>query len=151
MGTVNAGLFTSTTDEWPTPAELFDALDKEFAFDLDPCASPGNAKCARYFTADDDGLAQAWTGNVFMNPPCAMTDGRVPHRTHRHVLLARLRDARQSGSFGGGCTSPTTATLSGSRPVQPPRTTPPFRRRSLCSSPRLVAIDRAGRLLGGAR
>ena len=32
-------------------------------------ASHENAKCARYFTRDDDGLRQEWIGRVFMNPP----------------------------------------------------------------------------------
>ena len=30
MGAPNTGLFTSTTDEWPTPPRLFAALDAEF-------------------------------------------------------------------------------------------------------------------------
>jgi site-specific DNA-methyltransferase (adenine-specific) len=69
MGTVNAGMFTSTTDDWPTPADLFEALDREFRFTLDPCASPANAKCENFYTVDDNGLDQEWEGSVFMNPP----------------------------------------------------------------------------------
>lgn len=69
MGTVNAGLFTSTTDEWPTPQDLFDTLHAEFNFTLDPCADASNAKCTKFYTREDDGLAQDWSGSVFMNPP----------------------------------------------------------------------------------
>ena len=62
--------FSSATDEWETPRPLFDELDRIFGgFTLDPCATPQNAKCARFFTREVDGLAQAWTGKVFMNPP----------------------------------------------------------------------------------
>lgn len=35
---MNNGLFTSNTDEWETPQELFQKLDAEFHFNLDPCA-----------------------------------------------------------------------------------------------------------------
>lgn len=63
-------LFSSATDEWATPQDFFDALNAEFGFTLDPCATHENAKCARYFTVEDDGLAQDWSGHtVFMNPP----------------------------------------------------------------------------------
>ena len=63
-------LFSSNSDEWATPQELFDQLDKEFHFTLDPCAAPDNTKCARYFTVDEDGLQQEWGGEtVFCNPP----------------------------------------------------------------------------------
>jgi len=56
--------------EWGTPQEFFDELNREFDFTLDPCASHENAKCERYFTKDEDGLAQSWAGErVFMNPP----------------------------------------------------------------------------------
>ena len=61
--------FSSKTDLWATPPHVFDALDAEFSFELDVCASDENAKCARYFTVADDGLAQQWTGVVWMNPP----------------------------------------------------------------------------------
>ena len=70
MGEVNQGMMTSNTYEWGTPQWLFDQLAEEFGgFDLDPCATDLNAKCERYFALADDGLAQKWTGKVYMNPP----------------------------------------------------------------------------------
>jgi site-specific DNA-methyltransferase (adenine-specific) len=58
------------SSEWETPQDLFARLDAEFHFTLDPCATAENAKCARYFTREMDGLAQSWDGEVvFMNPP----------------------------------------------------------------------------------
>ena len=48
----------------------------EFGFELDVCASDGNAKRERYFTAADDGLAQEWRGVCWMNPPYGRTIGR---------------------------------------------------------------------------
>lgn len=61
--------FRSDTNEWPTPRALFDVLNAEFNFTLDVCATPANAKCARFYTKADDGLAQDWTGVCWMNPP----------------------------------------------------------------------------------
>lgn len=67
---INEGLFTSNTNEWATPLAFFDALDKEFHFDLDPCATDENHKCPHYFTREQNGLAQDWGGaRVFCNPP----------------------------------------------------------------------------------
>lgn len=71
-----AGLMSSQTDEWATPQGLFDELHREFHFTLDPCASPENAKCRQFFTKDEDGLNQTWTGRVFMNPPYGRGIGR---------------------------------------------------------------------------
>jgi phage N-6-adenine-methyltransferase len=62
-------MFTSDADDWTTPDEFFAALDAEFAFTLDPCAYAHTAKCKRFYTREDDGLRQEWTGRVFMNPP----------------------------------------------------------------------------------
>lgn len=67
--------FSSATDLWATPQDFFDKLNAEFNFDLDVCATPENAKCARYFTEDDDGLAQEWKGVCWMNPPYGRTIG----------------------------------------------------------------------------
>ena len=65
-----SALRSSASDEWATPQDTFDALNREFGpFNLDVCASASNAKCARFYTAAHDGLAQRWEGRVFMNPP----------------------------------------------------------------------------------
>lgn len=67
---INKGLFTSNTDLWSTPQNLFDDLNKEFHFTLDPCSTHYNAKCEKYYTKEDDGLSQNWSNDVvFMNPP----------------------------------------------------------------------------------
>lgn len=63
-------MFSSQTDLWETPQALFDGLNQEFEFNLDVCALPENAKCERFFTPEEDGLAQDWNGAiVWCNPP----------------------------------------------------------------------------------
>lgn len=58
------------TVEWETPQELFDKLDAEFSFTLDPAATDENAKCEKHYTIETDGLEQNWAGErVFLNPP----------------------------------------------------------------------------------
>ncbi len=60
----------SRTCEWGTPPRFFGEVDREFGpFDLDVCATPENAKTSRFFTKEDDGLAQLWVGKCWMNPP----------------------------------------------------------------------------------
>ena len=82
--------FSSETCEWSTPQWLFDALDREFGFALDPCATAENAKCSKYFTAADDGLKQSWDYQVvFMNPPY----GRVIGAWMRKAWESSLRGA----------------------------------------------------------
>ncbi len=67
---MNSVLFSSASDVWATPQDLFDELNKEFGFNLDPCALPDNAKCEKYFTPEINGLSQCWGGYVvFCNPP----------------------------------------------------------------------------------
>lgn len=63
-------LFSSRKTDWSTPQGLFDELNEEFSFTLDPCADMHNAKCKKYFTQEQDGLKQDWSGEiVFCNPP----------------------------------------------------------------------------------
>ena len=62
-------MFSSATELWETPQDFFDKLDAEFNFTLDACALPENAKCAAYYTPEQDGLAQPWAGCVWCNPP----------------------------------------------------------------------------------
>jgi len=62
--------FSSARDDWSTPQNFFDALNEEFHFTLDVCASAANAKCSDYFTKAVDGLRQEWGGGrCWMNPP----------------------------------------------------------------------------------
>ena len=67
---VSQVLFSSESEEWATPQSLFNELDAEFHFNLDPCADESNHKCEKYFTKEIDGLLQDWQGyRVFCNPP----------------------------------------------------------------------------------
>ncbi len=59
-----------STDDWYTPPALFEQMQVEF--DIDVCSPPGGVPwipAKRYFTENDDGLAQEWTGFVWCNPP----------------------------------------------------------------------------------
>lgn len=63
-------MFSSKTDQWATPQHIFDTLNNEFDFTLDPCADENNHKCDKYFTKNENGLLQDWGGDrVFCNPP----------------------------------------------------------------------------------
>lgn len=92
-------LYSSRSVQWPTPLEFFRSLDDEFHFDLDPCATPLNAKSARYFTKDQDGLSQDWaTHTVFCNPPYGRSTIRWAQKCYEAslngatvVLLAHAR------------------------------------------------------------
>lgn len=66
----NKLMFSSNSDEWSTPEDFYEKLNKEFNFTLDPCATSENHKTTKYFTKEQDGLIQNWQGNiVFCNPP----------------------------------------------------------------------------------
>jgi site-specific DNA-methyltransferase (adenine-specific) len=80
--------FSSATDEWATPDEIFAALAREFDFTLDPCATPENARCGRFFTRAVDGLSQSWSGEtVFMNPPYGRKIGEWMRKAYESAAL----------------------------------------------------------------
>lgn len=62
--------FSSKSNEWYTPPEIFDYLNKKYNFTLDPCATDENHKCSKYYTISDNGLSKSWENEVvFCNPP----------------------------------------------------------------------------------
>lgn len=62
-------MFSSKSEMWETPQDLFDELDKEFHFIVDVCAIPENAKCNKFYTPEDDGLSKDWDETSWCNPP----------------------------------------------------------------------------------
>lgn len=86
---ITSGLMSSNTNEWATPQNLFDKLNATFHFTLDPCATPENAKCAKYYTKEQDGLKQDWGGEViWCNPPYGREIGKWIEKCAEHKGVA---------------------------------------------------------------
>src|ERR1035437_6832229 len=116
--------FSSKSNEWSTPQDLFDKLNAEFNFTLDPCCTKDNAKCKKFFTIEDNGLMQSWKNErVFMNPPYGRAIGKwiekayyesrmgvltvclIPSRTdteywHTYVMKGEIRFIKGRLKFG---------------------------------------------------
>lgn len=96
---INNALYSSKSDEWATPDEIYKNLDEEFNFTLDPCSTDENHKCSNYFTKKDDGLKKQWGGaRVFCNPPYS-TIGKWVEKAYResrndNTLVVLLIPAR---------------------------------------------------------
>lgn len=93
--------YSSKSDEWETPDDLFHSLDAEFHFTLDPCATSSNAKCLRFFTPVDDGLAHSWDNDrVFCNPPYGRQISKwVKKASESRGLVVMLIPARTDTSY----------------------------------------------------
>jgi phage N-6-adenine-methyltransferase len=85
---IHEALYSSRSEEWATPPDLFKLLDDEFNFTLDPCATPTNAKCRRFFTKQQNGLLQDWGRNViFCNPPYGKNMCKWAQKCHDAALI----------------------------------------------------------------
>lgn len=73
---------------WLTPRELWEALDKEFHFDFDPCPFPR--------PDDFDGLTAEWGKSSYVNPPF----GSIMHNGKRKGITAWVRKALQERDKG---------------------------------------------------
>lgn len=69
-------MFSSKSDMWETPQDLFDKLDAVHHFTLDVCAIKENAKCSNYITPEQDGLNTEWGGCCWCNPPYGREIGK---------------------------------------------------------------------------
>lgn len=95
MAQLNKALFSSAKEDWETPQDFFDALDQEFHFDLDPCADDTNAKCAEYYTKEQNGLLKDWGGafGLLQSTIRPHVNGRMDQKV--------LRRSTEAGN--GGC------------------------------------------------
>lgn len=67
---MNKVLFSSKKEDWETPQDLFNELDKEYHFTLDVASSDNNYKVKKHYTKKEDGLLQNWDDEVvWCNPP----------------------------------------------------------------------------------
>lgn len=85
--------FSSETDMWETPQDLFDSLNEEFELTVDVCATLENAKLKHYYTKEMDGLTYDWRnfgGRCWMNPPYGREIGKW------------VEKAATGGGFSGG-------------------------------------------------
>ncbi len=66
----NHAMPNSAKNDFRTPEAVFKALNERFGpFTLDAAASKDNACVDVFYSEDDNGLEQPWTGFVFCNPP----------------------------------------------------------------------------------
>ena len=62
--TFNNGMMSSKRQDWKTPKNVYDELNKEFKFDFDPCLVSTNT------IHPIDMLGSSWAGkSIFVNPP----------------------------------------------------------------------------------
>lgn len=73
-------MMTSINQNWRTPQEIYDGLNKEFYFDFDPC--PNNPLF--------DGLSCEWGKSNFINPPYGRyTDGKYAHKSAQDLFVSK--------------------------------------------------------------
>ena len=78
--------FSSKTDLWYTPQDFFKKYDDVYKIETDVCATDDNAKCAKYYTEEMDGLSQEWRGVCWMNPPYGRTIGNWMKKAYESSL-----------------------------------------------------------------
>ena len=91
----------TTSDDWYTPAWVFDGLG--LTFDLDVAAPVGGCPwvpASRHYSESDDGLLQPWDGLVWCNPPySAPTAWCRRWAAHTDGLILLRADLSVGGPF----------------------------------------------------
>ena len=79
------GMYSSETDEWETPQEVFDHYNRLFDFNLDVCANEDNAKTYEFYDKEENGLLDynPWLGCCWMNPPYGRQIGDWVEKAYR--------------------------------------------------------------------
>lgn len=99
---LNYGLFTASKDDWETPKELFDRMDRQFHFEMDVAAKEENTKCRRFYTREMNGLSLPWSKVNWCNPPygkeiiewCRKADEEAQNGKFTAMLIPARTDTR---------------------------------------------------------
>jgi phage N-6-adenine-methyltransferase len=87
----NEARYKGSGRNWETPPEIFDPLDEEFNFTLDPCCTLKTRKAPYFFTETEDGLRQSWQGHcVFMNPPYGSEVSRWTNKARQEAAAGAV-------------------------------------------------------------
>lgn len=147
-----------TSDDCYTPRWVFDAMRLEFDLDVaSPPGGPWHVPTKRYYTANDDGLAQPWDGIIWCNPPYSNFRPWAERyaETDRIALMGLVSNSSWVGPVLSA--SDVVAFLTHRRFHRPDGTVTDFRQsmfvafRGLGTAPaeRLAAADRSGAVLYG--
>lgn len=84
-------LFSHKSDEHITPQGLYDELNAQYNFELDPATTEDNVLGTKYFyTKSNDGLNQSWENvNTFINPPYSETAKWVKKAHDQFVINSK--------------------------------------------------------------
>lgn len=95
------------SNEWYTPLEFIEAARTVMGYiDLDPAScdlAQQVVDAGNYFTKEQDGLAQEWRGNIWLNPPYGdplpwiekLIAEHVAHRLEEAILLINTANSPQ--------------------------------------------------------
>lgn len=70
--------YSSKSNEWETPKDIFNLLNEEFHFELDAAATKDNHLCNYFYTKEENSLVQDWSKfkSIFCNPPYGREIGK---------------------------------------------------------------------------
>jgi len=90
----------SKSNEWYTPSEYIEASRRVMgSIDLDPASceyANDTVMAVEFFDKEDDGLSQAWYGNVWLNPPYGRGEG---NDSNQSVWSNRLIEEYESANI----------------------------------------------------
>ena len=95
-------MFSSASDEWYTPQDLYDRLHAEFDFEIDLAAADENTKCSWFYSKTSNSLKKDWSGQFdrgWLNPPysrglCAKFIAKAAEERRKGFTTVMLLPAR---------------------------------------------------------
>jgi len=92
----NALMFSSKSDEWSTPQDIFDQLNAEFRFNIDLAATAENAKVPNFYTKEMDALSISWSGDTILdNLPCGWLNPPYSRGLCARFIAKAAKERRQ--------------------------------------------------------